>query len=381
MGKKLNADRFGQIRAKVPKKSPNRKSGAKPRKTSSRKSDQPFQTRESEWPTNLYRWGMEGKYFFERQVKGKKIRKPLGRSKPIAMKEAIALNEAIDRGEYEPEAIEAKQATIADLFSAYLNQCVDLAPKTLTSYEGKTRHFLRFLGQEYPATRRVQEVTPAITQDYVTWRFRQDVPRSGKRGENASGRRVSPKTVRTDIDRLKTIFSSAVKRRWIDANPFDDMRLPKQSGEKSSAHNPLSESEVKRLLKAARKYDESGSDRSTFKGMMHDMTLFFLLTGLRLRELITLPWDHVDLDWGDHGIIAIKPFRIEFSLHIRVPLRAVKTVERLSRGRKGSALLCKNTRQMESIVPNGYTVDKLLTLGRPCVSDWDSTTRPFRFVL
>ena len=377
MVKKRHSDRFGQNRAKVPQKSPTPSSSKGTRKKSARrnKKKKAYQIRESAWPDNLYRYAAARGYFFERQYQGKKIKKPLGRKLPLAMKEAIAFNETLDRGEYDPLVMDAKQATLAKLISSYLDQCAGLAPKTLASYEGKTRLFLLFLNQEYPIIGRVNDVTPAIAQDYVAWRLRQDVPRSGKPGEDAVSRRVSPKTVRTDIARLKTIFGSAVKRRWIDGNPFAEIRLAKQSRERSSAHNPLSEAEVKRLLEAAKTYDESGSDRSTFKGMMHDMTLFFLLTGLRLRELITLPWDHVDLDWGDHGIISIKPFRIDFTLHVRVPLRSVKKVERLAHNRKGSAMLCAKKQQIESIVPNGYRVDKLLTLGRPCVSDWDSTTR------
>lgn len=372
-GMQADADsgKFAKIRGHQPKKSPKRKRQPKSGNSDSKTPEPVFQKRDPNWPQNMYAYASGKGFFFERKHRGRKIREPLGKSINPAMRKALVINERIDRGDYDSGHQSGRRVTVERLIEITLDRLRNRAVKTQQSYKGKARHFQTYLSDCHPQLRFIRDVTPEIARVYVEWREKQQVTRCGWRRDSTPTSTPSPKTVRHDITRLRNIFQYAVDQKWLAKNPFEGIRIPKLPGEKKSAHNPLSESDVRKLLKAAGDYDANGDGRSTFKGMMYDMTQFFLLTGLRLKELIYLPWQHVNLNWGKHGIIEIKPFTIPLTLDIRVaPARSPK-LDRLVNGRGKSESIFKTIQQLRAIVPHTYVTQHADDLLTAQVKDWD----------
>ena len=79
---------------------------------------------------------------------------------------------------------------------------------------------------------------------------------------------------------LKAAFRKAISWKYIDSNPFQEIRLPKIQ-RKAPIFITVSELEI--II------------RNTDKKVLKDIFMFAFLTGMRLAELLNLTWDQVDL--------------------------------------------------------------------------------------
>jgi integrase len=120
-------------------------------------------------------------------------------------------------------------------------------------------------------------------------------------------------------------------------------------------------------LKAASEYDKAPrgeGGQSTFKGQMCDMTRLYLLTGLRNRELVYLPWIHVDLDWEDVGLIHIMPFDLRVTLHVRPSAQQAARLAAIAKDRDADEQLFVSRSVLENCVPANY-----VKIGRTFTTD------------
>ena len=79
---------------------------------------------------------------------------------------------------------------------------------------------------------------------------------------------------------LKAAFRKAISWKYIDRNPFQEIRLPKIQ---RKATIFLTMDELKLII------------NKTDTKVMKDIFMFAFLTGMRLAELLNLTWDQVDL--------------------------------------------------------------------------------------
>jgi hypothetical protein len=316
----------------------------------------------------MYSYGHGDGYFFERRTKrvpGRRVWEPLGEDLNRAISRATELNDKIARGDYSQGEREALNTTISYFLDRALDGWKASRSKTFSSYANRVRHLNRYLSEEHPKVRYLGEFTPQIAQGYLDWRRDQDVTRCGWKRETTPTSKPSAYTLETDVFRLRALFEKAVTDGLLKANPFDGVRIPPSRGKqkpvaKKTAH-PFTEDELRRLAKAARAYDASaskGGSQSTFKGMTYHMVRMYVLTGLRNRELVYLPWAHVHLDWNGTGKIDIDPYEIPVRLRVKPTTEGSVAIRRLAQSRSADEPLFESRDQMRECLPSQYSEER-----------------------
>ena len=317
-------------------------------------------SREPGWPPNLYRRGDARTFRFERHVNGEAIRLSLGRNVNQAIHKAMEINNAIDRGDFAPERFRNHSEKVGTLLYDALERRkseAGLLEKSVASFQSRIRHFMYYLEAEHPGVIRASQVTPEVARGFVPWRRSQLVSRSGKAKEGTPRNNPAARTVADDVQRLRTLFAQAIAAGRLSLNPFDGVRVPKRAKEGRGIPRSLTPAQASKLLKAARAYDDApiGPGRpSTFRGMMHDIIRFFLLTGLRKDELVHLAWVNVDLDWENQGLVRIRPLRQPVVLRVHISGNTAKALDKLAERRAGAPKLFRSTSELGSRVPRNY---------------------------
>lgn len=190
--------------------------------------------------------------------------------------EAIRLNEehkhTLSRaGITKPIARKIRYSEFCKLFLLHC-QAKQLAQNTLDAYF----YALNGLGQHIAADLYVQKITPAIIEEYVT---RRHVVGKGK-----VMRPAARKTIRNELIALSTALRWAVKNRYLNENPMNDVAIPKRI---KYPPRYLRDVEYLSLKRIAR-----GTD-------MADIIDFYLLTGIRRSDgpLVRIA-QHVDMRLG-----------------------------------------------------------------------------------
>lgn len=321
------------------------------------------QRREGAWPKGMYAYQNGDGFFFERRsrkVRGGRVWEPLGEDRNRAIARSTELNDAINRGDYEKSSSSGRRLTVSEFFEVALATREGHAPKTYAGYRSRVAHFLTYLNSEHPRLFRLSDVSSDVARGYLDWRRDMEVTRCGWKRSTTPTNRPAEFTLETDANRLRTLFQVGVERGFIGTNPFTRITPPKSKGkakpDRTTARS-LTETQARSLLKAARDYDQSPrgeGGQSTFKGQMYDMTRLYLLTGLRNRELIYLPWVHVDLDWEETGLIQIKPFDIRVTLHIHPSPLQAKRIDALAESRHPEQPLFESRTILDTCLPSHY---------------------------
>jgi len=305
----------------------------------------------------MFRRGDCSTYFWERQSKGVRYKEPLGASRDHAHKRAVELNDALARGDLPEVLRRPDKRPLASFLKDVLadrTASEDLRPKTIAAFENRLRLLCHYLEEEHPDIVSVHQLTPGIAAGYVGWRRRQRVARSGRATSDSKLHPPASQTVYDDVRKLRTLFNHAVQRDMIDVNPFAKVRPSIKAHELRTLDRPLSDSDVQRLLAAAKRYDEAPqcpNAPSVVRGMMHEMIAFYLLTGLRKEELIYLPWKHVDRGWGEYGRVRIEPVDVKVQFRLDIAETYAQRLDALAEGRAGRKRLFVNTASIRRHLP------------------------------
>lgn len=158
------------------------------------------------------------------------------------------------------------------LFEKYEAEHSDgrISPKTLTLYSYGWTYLLEYT--KTTPVNRASELTPKLMMSYKWW----------LRGPKEES------DVYTNIllRGLRTIFNWAIRERYLESNPLSGANL--QSNQKIISKTPVNLRERNPLTD-----DEARRIEAKAQGYIKDMSLVFLHSGMRLGELINLPFAHV----------------------------------------------------------------------------------------
>jgi site-specific recombinase XerD len=146
-------------------------------------------------------------------------------------------------------------------FLDYLDAVARKAPATISAYRADLARFRTFLGDQ--VTMPLADVSAPLVEHWM-----------------ASMRHLSDSTVRRSLNALSGLFRWAVRLGHATSNPLDLVERPKT---KRHIEPCPTREEVAAMLRASRGRAERGA------------LLALATSGLRRAELISLPWEHVDL--------------------------------------------------------------------------------------
>ncbi|MEM1330030.1 MAG: tyrosine-type recombinase/integrase [Planctomycetota bacterium] len=265
-------------------------------------------------------------------------------SKAQAIVEAEGINLAIVRGQpvdwLGRDSSKSWAAMYAD-FLSWVQKDNELASASRTKYAGVLTRLAHFLNAEGIRLNASTDFSERIARQYVEWR--EDTP-VARNGDPSSQRKRRPKlrTVHDDVDLLRKMFERARERKWIAVNPFADIRRPKRKGGRKSAGKRITDAEVKRLLRAARKFDAAAEPKgreSGFRGIMADSIELMLETGLRTGEAMALPWAHFEDAGREESFLDIAEFEIEYEARRPLSPGRMSALRELARQRSRRRLL------------------------------------------
>jgi site-specific recombinase XerD len=204
-----------------------------------------------------------GFYFVDYRVKGRRVRKSVGKSKRIAelvlkdIELKIARNEA---------GLEPKDSDLAKLFAEYLVYIkTHLAPKSQQRYRAIIDNFKAYL-KLFPFITKVSQLNLKLFEDYQAHR----------KNEGAAN-----KTINNELICLRAMFNLAIKWEYLRDNPTRNVALLKEEVNKKPRF--LSKEECQILLKNAGEF-------------LYPIFYTLLYTGMRKSELENLEWSDVDFE-------------------------------------------------------------------------------------
>ena len=213
------------------------------------------------------------------------------RAKEVLAAAALGEDPAADRN---AKRLELKIAALVDLYEeegCYIQRGVrqgePMKPLTKKYTIGRLRHHVvRLLGHK-----RITELTPGDIE-----RFFRDVEEGKSRKDIKAGPRKrivvrgGPGAARKAFRDLSAMYSFAVRRGLVDANPCEKAVVRKTDGRRKRF---LSLAEVKKLGEACDALEEEG-----FNPKALNITRLWILTGCRRQEIVELKWNEVDFDRG-----------------------------------------------------------------------------------
>jgi integrase len=328
-------------------------------------------------PKGLRQRGKGPTYYFLKQYKGKRSKISLGTSLDQARMTAQQIINAMDRGDFKLTEFQSDRTGIVNYLTEAVNRLgirSQHSPKTRAAYTNRVNQFVAFLADSYPKALFLDDLVPDSGNEYVEWRRAQWVTRSGKSKPSTPKHHPSARTIHDDVRRLRALFRVATENKLIDKNPFQGIHVPVKSNDLIVNPRTLSEKEVKKLLSAAKKYDAEPNRlgaASTFRGMMHDIVQFYLLTGLRKEELIYLPWSHVDFNWAKYGKIEIQPISEPTILLISPSKAHAKKIQTIASSLRSRSKLFANKAQMKSCIAKNYADQEMDAIMSLPASAWD----------
>jgi integrase len=204
----------------------------------------------------------------------------------------------------------------------YVEHDRERAPSTVRDYRNVVNGSLL---QEWDADLPLAELTTDRIEEY--------------RGRLLAEGRLSRRTVQKVMVLLHGILARAKRRKWIDANPAEDVE--RVSVKRSGDFNVLAPDQVYAVARAAERAAEVASDPIEKATYTQDAALYVVaaFTGLRMGELRALRWR--DIDFAERTVFVRSNFtngaekeRAPKSGRVRsVPLidQAAAALDRLSR--------------------------------------------------
>lgn len=211
------------------------------------------------------------------------------RAKEVLAAAAFGEDPAADRN---AKRLELKIAALVDLYEeegCYIQRGIrqgePMKPLTKKYTIGRLRHHVvRLLGHK-----RITELTPGDIE-----RFFRDVEEGKSRKDVKAGHRQriivrgGPGAARKAFRDLSAMYSFAVRRGLVDANPCEKAVVRKTDGRRTRF---LSLAEVKKLGEACDALEKEG-----FNPKALNIARLWILTGCRRQEIVELMWSEVDFD-------------------------------------------------------------------------------------
>ena len=207
-------------------------------------------------------------YYIEFYARGLLYQQKVGRDAVAAERVLKEVEEKIVRGEL---MTIVREIHVESFFSDYLAQAVSqCSPATFRRIQSTAQHFQEFLKVYRVEITNIFQITPAVVEQYRSFLLKN----LAKSGVDFNG-----KIVTLTILLLREILEYGIKTGFINDNPTIHIRLLKAS--KSHSRLNLSAEDVTTILR--------NSELS-----LNLVINFLLQTGLRISELVTLKWEHVN---------------------------------------------------------------------------------------
>jgi len=213
---------------------------------------------------------------------GKLIRKSVyGSTQQEVRKKLADATRAVDAGTYQ----EPSELTVSQWLDLWANDyCLNVKPRTLELYKATIENRIK---PNLGAVKLKKLTAPMIQKFYnnaLKGQLKPPPVKPGKVGNrNASKKALSPKTIKNMHGILHKALAVAVRIGMIAANPADCAELPRIE---RAEIQPLPESTVPAFLDA-------------IKGDRYELLMQIdMFTGLRLGEILGLPWSAVDFKAG-----------------------------------------------------------------------------------
>ena len=181
-----------------------------------------------------------------------------------------------------PLGLGERRLPLADVWNAYVvsPKRNELAPATLSSKRVVWMHFAKWMERNYLPVGDLAGVTADMIAEYLA------LLRGTLCGSSYNGR----------VCVLREIFRTLSEKAGLEDDPWEGVRLRPDD---SHSRRELTLDELRRLLDAAKKVEESGEG-----GEWHRLILIGIYTGLRLGDCCRLDWSQVDLA---QGVIQLVP--------------------------------------------------------------------------
>ncbi len=205
--------------------------------------------------------GKDGKlcWYIDYYFDGKRIRESVGTSKTLAEK-ALAVRKA--------EILQGKYNFKTKLKSPF--------------FENFTPDYLEYSKAHKRSYRRDVDIIKALMPYFKGYRLSQITPEMIEKYKLGRVKMVAKSTVNRELDTFSSLFNRAIEWGKTETNPLKIVKDFKVDNRKERI---LSKEEEKRLLEKAPSH-------------LSPILLVALHTGMRLREILNLPWEYVDLQQG-----------------------------------------------------------------------------------
>ncbi|MBU1319935.1 MAG: tyrosine-type recombinase/integrase [candidate division Zixibacteria bacterium] len=230
---------------------------------------------------SIYRRGKT--WYVDLYVRGRRIRRKVGRSKKIAV---LALKDAEVKAARDEFGFAKNDIAIEKLLAQFLEYSqANNSPATFTRYRAVLDHFNEFL-KDHQDVVFLSQVNPRLLDEYKVGRKNEWVNPNGGKVESddditdhtRKGARAH--TINFEIDVFRTIFNLAIKWGYLKENPTKAVDRLKVKDSKTPRF--LTEKECQLLI-------EHSPDH------LYPIFFTFLNTGMRKAELENLEWADIDL--------------------------------------------------------------------------------------
>jgi site-specific recombinase XerD len=207
-----------------------------------------------------------GIYYIVYYDKGKRLWRSLGtKDRNVAYTSFLEYErKGILQKDIPEPIIKPTKLTLKQAISEYLSYVkVNFSNHTYIDYKSITDMFIKVIGPD----KSIEDVTIRDIERY--------------KHEKQCSKKISPHTINHDLRCIKAFFNLLVTWELLDKSPGKAVKLIRTD---DTTRPYFSKEELRALLE------------STQGSKLHSIILFAVLTGLRLGEIVNLPWEDVLLD-------------------------------------------------------------------------------------